>query len=507
MGNPAENPTNGKPPQQSLPERFWSLARGMEAEETAGSPPEPAAVVKHVLAVLDAFERGETSDHDVSLRTLSFLKLLREAELRGEVSYAAPEQIRGETVDERSLVFSVGVLLFERLTGRHPFGAEGNRPRRLARMQKGEFGSGVNYFPTVPPGLRRILMRAMGPFPEERWNTLKEMREHLEDFLAHEDAGVPLPGTAPSQPRKASASGRPRLPLKPASDSQPTRVVDMSERVKMEREALARRRARDEDSPAAEADAGTGLAAGLAEAVAQGKARIVSAPPPETTDKIAIGDAPDVRPRLFGSAAPLVWALIGAAVASLAFLLFLRPETPTPQASSQARADDRDTEASAAGETAAPASNEGAPGAESAPASDEGQSAAGGQPTAASAPGAGPAAPASAPANGTTPARPAAKFDPQLAGELALDAAWPCFDEASRRHGLMFGAGMLFDAKDGHVHKVYFAGSEELSAPQRSCFRQKMSGFALRTPPERNLVVDYQYRIHGEQRTVKTRGQ
>ena len=78
--------------------------------------------------------------------------------------YASPEQARGESLDERSLVFSVGVLLFEELTGRHPFGAV-DSPRRFARIQKCELGSGVQYFPQVPAQLRTVLMKAMGPVP------------------------------------------------------------------------------------------------------------------------------------------------------------------------------------------------------------------------------------------------------------------------------------------------------------------------------------------------------
>ena len=165
----------------------------------------PVSVVKHVLAVLDALDRGETGA-DLSVHTISFLNLLRESEQRGDLSYASPEQIRGETLDERSLVFSVGVLLFERLTGRHPFGAEGNAPRRIARIRKGELGSGVNYFPTVPGGLRTVLMRAMGPFPEERFATLAELRARLEQFVNDHQSAVPrLPGTTSGKHARRAA--------------------------------------------------------------------------------------------------------------------------------------------------------------------------------------------------------------------------------------------------------------------------------------------------------------
>ncbi|MFI5289924.1 MAG: hypothetical protein ACHQ17_09760 [Polyangia bacterium] len=170
-----------KRPPGTLAERFWSLARAAGPTDEDATSPEPKAVVRHVLHILDALSAGEVGD-GLSQSTLSFLNLLRQQEAAGDLSYASPEQARGETLDERSLVFSVGVLLFEELTGRHPFGAIASG-RRLARIQKCELGSGVQYFPQVPSQLRNVLMKAMGPFPEERYASLRELRRHLERFL------------------------------------------------------------------------------------------------------------------------------------------------------------------------------------------------------------------------------------------------------------------------------------------------------------------------------------
>ena len=169
-----------KRPPGSLAERFWSIARTTSLSGGAGddtTDPDPKAIVRHVLRILDALSAGEVGD-GVTQKTISFLALLRQEEAAGDMSYASPEQARGEKLDERSLVFSVGVLMFEELTGRHPFGAV-NNTRRFARIQKGEMGSGVQYFPQVPAQLRSVLMRAMGPFPEERFASLKELRVHL----------------------------------------------------------------------------------------------------------------------------------------------------------------------------------------------------------------------------------------------------------------------------------------------------------------------------------------
>jgi serine/threonine protein kinase len=133
-----------KRPPGSLAERFWSIVRSAAPGGPVAADatdPEPRAVTRHVLRILDALAAGEVGD-GISQSTISFLALLRQQEAEGDLSYASPEQARGDVVDERSLVFSVGVLIFEELTGRHPFGAVAS-PRRFARMQKFELGSGV----------------------------------------------------------------------------------------------------------------------------------------------------------------------------------------------------------------------------------------------------------------------------------------------------------------------------------------------------------------------------
>ncbi|MGZ3440059.1 MAG: hypothetical protein ACXVDD_11105, partial [Polyangia bacterium] len=143
MSAPSSLPFAKRPP-GSLAERFWSIVKSTAPSEDETSP-DPRAVVRHVLRILDALASGEVGDA-LSQSTVSFLQLLRQQEQAGDLSYASPEQARGESLDERSLVFSIGVLLFEELTGRHPFGAMASG-RRFARIQKCELGSGVQFFP------------------------------------------------------------------------------------------------------------------------------------------------------------------------------------------------------------------------------------------------------------------------------------------------------------------------------------------------------------------------
>ena len=217
----APSPISLKRPPGSLAERFWSIVKSTTPSSDETSP-EPRDVVRHVLRILDALASGEVGDA-LSQSTVSFLQLLRQQEQAGDLSYASPEQARGESLDERSLVFSVGVLLFEELTGRHPFGAMASG-RRFARIQKCELGSGVQFFPQVPSQLRNVLMKAMGPFPEERYRSLKELREHLERFV--EGRPDETPGKAAQRrPLKGLTPSPADLAFTPVEELAPTRVV------------------------------------------------------------------------------------------------------------------------------------------------------------------------------------------------------------------------------------------------------------------------------------------
>ena len=220
MSAPQPLSSLGKRPPGSLAERFWSIVKSgsVGADETS---PEPKAVVRHVLRILDALAAGEVGDA-LSQSTVSFLQLLRQQEQAGDLSYASPEQARGESLDERSLVFSVGVLLFEELTGRHPFGAMASG-RRFARIQKCELGSGVQFFPQVPAQLRNVLMKAMGPFPEERYRSLKELRDHLERFV--DGRADETPNKPQRRPLKGLTPSPADLAFTPVEELAPTRIV------------------------------------------------------------------------------------------------------------------------------------------------------------------------------------------------------------------------------------------------------------------------------------------
>ncbi len=99
----------------------------------------------------------------------------------GSVHYISPEQARGDMTDERSDIYSVGVALYEMLTGRKPF--DGDTPVAIALMHmqtEPKKPSEINE--TIPEGLEQIVMRAMQKEPNARYQTAHEMITDLEEF-------------------------------------------------------------------------------------------------------------------------------------------------------------------------------------------------------------------------------------------------------------------------------------------------------------------------------------
>src|SRR3982750_3216687 len=103
----------------------------------------------------------------------------------GRASYLAPEQARGEVADARTDVYSLGIVLWELLTG--------NQYLQLANLDPATAMSLVRHprpqtpsakAPWITPALDRMLMRALAPAREDRFQSAEEMRQALADVMA-----------------------------------------------------------------------------------------------------------------------------------------------------------------------------------------------------------------------------------------------------------------------------------------------------------------------------------
>jgi serine/threonine protein kinase/tetratricopeptide (TPR) repeat protein len=107
--------------------------------------------------------------------------------LAGTVPYMAPEQLEGRKADERSDLFSLGVILFELSTGCRPF-LGSNNDEIAASIYRDAPPSIEDARPDLPHHLSRIVGRCLRKDPRRRWQTARDLGNELED-LAQEIAG------------------------------------------------------------------------------------------------------------------------------------------------------------------------------------------------------------------------------------------------------------------------------------------------------------------------------
>lgn len=99
----------------------------------------------------------------------------------GSVHYFSPEQARGGYVDEKSDIYSLGIVMYEMLTGRVPF--DGDNPVNIALMHiNGEMVPPSKLVAGVPPALEHIIMKCTDKYPVNRYASADELIEALNNL-------------------------------------------------------------------------------------------------------------------------------------------------------------------------------------------------------------------------------------------------------------------------------------------------------------------------------------
>ncbi len=174
------------------------------------------------------------------------------AEAVGSIHYISPEQAHGETVDARSDIYSMGVVMYEMLTGKLPF--DGKTVEQVAVQQYSVIPDAPSQFnPKIPEELEDITLHAMEPDPDERYPSADEMLADLEDFARESITDSPAPvqekktrGKAADAPEYGAAGGE-GTPVRIVHDEVHVirkNVPRISKAGELSREGYVRRRTR-----------------------------------------------------------------------------------------------------------------------------------------------------------------------------------------------------------------------------------------------------------------------
>ena len=128
----------------------------------------------NIMSQGKAFAHSILMDFGIA-RLAQEVKMTMTGSMVGTPAYMSPEAVRGETVDERTDIYSLGVVLYELVTGRTPFVSD--TPYGLiAQQMKDPIPEPRAFNPDVPDQVNRVLMKALAKDADERYQTAKEFQ-------------------------------------------------------------------------------------------------------------------------------------------------------------------------------------------------------------------------------------------------------------------------------------------------------------------------------------------
>lgn len=172
--------------------------------------------VKPANLMLDKDGRVVLTDFGIA-KIVTGVQFTASGGMVGTPAYMAPEQGLGEAGDERSDIYSLGVILFQLCTGRLPYEADTPLATILKHLNE-ETPRPMHLNPDLPREVEKIILKAMAKEPDDRFNTAQDMAEHIEQVL--NDEGL-FSGQRPAITALASSEFN-TTPIEPIRAVQPT---------------------------------------------------------------------------------------------------------------------------------------------------------------------------------------------------------------------------------------------------------------------------------------------
>jgi Protein kinase domain/PEGA domain len=136
--------------------------------------------IKPANIMLTADDTVKVTDFGTA-KILQFGTVQQTAHVMGTPSYMSPEQVKGRAVDGRSDIFSLGVMLYEIITGEKPFPGQ-SITTVIYKIVNEEPVPPRQLNPAIHPGISAAVMRALAKDPQERYQSCREMLEDLRNY-------------------------------------------------------------------------------------------------------------------------------------------------------------------------------------------------------------------------------------------------------------------------------------------------------------------------------------
>jgi len=145
--------------------------------------------IKPQNILMDAEGNVKISDFGIAM-ALSATSYTQTNSVLGTVHYLSPEQARGGTANKKSDIYSLGIVMFELLTGKLPFSGESAVSIALKHLQT-ETPSLREIVPSMPQSLENVVLKATAKNPQHRYQSANEMEEDLSTVLLPERLNEP----------------------------------------------------------------------------------------------------------------------------------------------------------------------------------------------------------------------------------------------------------------------------------------------------------------------------